>query len=200
MPQENLIQRGDLLQRLTRGLEIKGVKSPALLLETTVVPVVLLEDLAKGGFEDPRAPGWFFSERPAAVAGQLSGFAVNNNSQGIVVVDRVALLAGASLDFDVYTTTTAGADALTTILPVSWGDTRRPGVPPFSGNIGSTVAGVTPIQNVIAKFRWASGASQTEILVDNPVLLDSGKALVVQCFTANSAFQVVASGRFILEA
>jgi len=45
--QENRIQRGDLGQRLTRALEIKGQKSPVLALDNMVAPVVLVEDLTK---------------------------------------------------------------------------------------------------------------------------------------------------------
>lgn len=50
MPREyNLIQRPDLQQRLSRGLDIVGESSPARTLDPTVQAVVLLEDLTKQG-------------------------------------------------------------------------------------------------------------------------------------------------------
>lgn len=67
MPQENRIQRGDIGQRLTRSLEIKGQGSPALTLDNIVAPVVVVEDITRPrNWQDP-------TERVAASSGVATG-------------------------------------------------------------------------------------------------------------------------------
>lgn len=198
--EQNLIQRGDLLQRLLRGLEIKGQRSASLTLDPNVVPVVMLENLEDSQFLEPKSPGWFYAQRPGAVAGQLTGIGISNsNPEVIVVVERCEVVAAVSLDFDLYTSTNAGAEGgLATIEFASWADTRRAGTPPFIAIYGSSVAGVAPVENVINRLRWVSGANPT-VLVENhnPVIVGPGKALVLQTTTANAAFQAVFAGRVI---
>lgn len=90
MPLEfNLVQRPDLQQRLSRGLNIIGEKSPARTLDPTIQATVILEDLTKQGspFESPvDRRAWGSSGPIAGVAGELGKAAVvNPASSGIII-------------------------------------------------------------------------------------------------------------------
>lgn len=200
--ERNLIQRGDLLQRLLRGLEIKGQRAASLTLDPNVVPMVLLEDLQEESqFLEPKSPGWFWSERPPAVVGQLSGAGISNGNENvIVVVQRVCVTAGASLDFDLFSSTNAGAEgALATQAFTSWADTRRAGTPPQLAIMGASAGGVAPVQNVFAKLRWVAGGNMSEFITQ-PIIIGPGSALVLQCTTAAAAFECGFSGKVMFKA
>lgn len=197
MPTDNQIQRGDLLQRLIRGLEIKGQRSAALALESTVVPIVILEDLTRDLTEDPRAPGWFYSQRIPAVAGELGIIAIINTSQDPCVVERMQITAQAGLDFDVFTSTDAAITAATGFTEfAAWGDTRLAAVPPLAGSFGSQAGGVGVIENFIHRTRFTLGGSPTDVW--GPVILGPAKGLVIQCTAANALFNAAFSGRIAL--
>lgn len=79
MPLDNLIQRADLNQRLTRALEIKGQKSPVLQLDNTVQGVVLVEDLTKQAeWSSPTERRLAASHNIAGVVGQTGILAIEN--------------------------------------------------------------------------------------------------------------------------
>lgn len=79
MPLDNLIQRADLNQRLTRALEIKGQKSPVLQLDNTVQGVVLVEDLTRAAeWTSPTERRLMACHTIAGVAGQNAILAIQN--------------------------------------------------------------------------------------------------------------------------
>lgn len=79
MPLDNLIQRADLNQRLTRALEIKGQKSPVLQLDNTVQGVVLVEDLTKQAeWTSPTERRLAVSQNITGVVGQTGILAIEN--------------------------------------------------------------------------------------------------------------------------
>ena len=99
MPTENLIQRADLNQRLTRALEIKGQKSPVLLLDNSVSAVVLVEDLTQQAeWINPTGFKLASSQTILAVAAQFGILAVTNpaGSGVIAVVHRVTCASATS--------------------------------------------------------------------------------------------------------
>lgn len=92
MPLDNLIQRADLNQRLTRALEIKGQKSPVLQLDNSVVAVVIAEDLTKQAeWTSPTERKLAAQDTIVGVAAQMGILAVTNpiGSGVIAVVERV---------------------------------------------------------------------------------------------------------------
>lgn len=94
MPLDNLIQRADLNQRLTRALEIKGQKSPVLQLDNTVVAVVIADDLTKQSeWVVPTSRKLASTLTIAAVAGETGILAITNpaNSGCIALVERVVV-------------------------------------------------------------------------------------------------------------
>ena len=94
---DNLIQRGDLNQRLTKALEIKGQKSPVLTLDTSVVPVVLCDDLTQQAqWTDPTRRLWASAQQ--AVAGGAANFNLHviSNPAGsgvLAVIHRISATA-----------------------------------------------------------------------------------------------------------
>jgi hypothetical protein len=97
MPLENLIQRADLNQRLTRALEIKGQKSPVLQLDNSVMAVVIAEDLTQQAeWLTPTTRKLATSVGIPAVAAQSGILAVTNpaGSGVIAIVERVTMTGG----------------------------------------------------------------------------------------------------------
>jgi hypothetical protein len=89
---ENLIQRADLNQRITRALEIKGQKSPVLTLDNSVVAVVIAEDLTQQAqWVDPTSKTLAASATITGVAAQTGILAVSNpaGSGVVAVVEKV---------------------------------------------------------------------------------------------------------------
>lgn len=102
MPLANLIQRGDLNQRLTKALEIKGQKSPVLTLDNNVVAVVIAEDLTKqSAWLSPTEKKICATFTIAAVAAQFGILAVTNpvGSGVIAIVERVVSVSGVISQF-----------------------------------------------------------------------------------------------------
>lgn len=103
MPLENLIQRADLNQRLTRALEIKGQKSPVLQLDNVVAGVVIVEDLTKQAeWLTPTERKWASSVTLPAVAGVTNILAITNplGSGVIGIIERIhALTVGSAQSF-----------------------------------------------------------------------------------------------------
>lgn len=88
MPLDNLIQRADLNQRLTRALEIKGQKSPVLQLDNTVQGVVLVEDLTRQAeWTSPTERRLASCHQIAGVVGQFALLVIQNPiGSGVVAV------------------------------------------------------------------------------------------------------------------
>lgn len=101
----NYIQRGELQARLVQGLALREV-SPAPVLASEVVPVVILEDLTSAR-ATRRAVG--YEEITSGVA-QFAGIELRNlSTTGInLVVDEIHLGAGIASDVD-YRVTSAAA-------------------------------------------------------------------------------------------
>lgn len=128
MPREfNLIQRGDLQQRLARGLDLVGESSPARTLDPTVQAVVLLEDLTK---QSIAVQPWEL---------RLGG----GNIQPAVAAEFavVALVAPA----------TSNTLLLVEAFSCSPGSTTR-----FSWGYGS-IAGLAPVANAAAFYDFRNG-------------------------------------------
>lgn len=93
---DNLIQRGDLGQRLVKSLEIKGQKSPVLTLDNAVVPVVLCDDLTQQAqWQDPTRRLWNVSLQQVASVGNFNLLVVSNpvGSGVIGVIHRISAMA-----------------------------------------------------------------------------------------------------------
>jgi hypothetical protein len=92
MPLDNLIQRADLNQRITRALEIKGQKSPVLTLDNSVMAVVLAEDLTKQAeWTSPTERRLASRVQIAPPAGQTALLAIQNPAgSGVIgVVEKI---------------------------------------------------------------------------------------------------------------
>lgn len=194
---DNLIQRGDLVQRLLRGLEIRP---RSFTLEDSVVPIVVLEDLTRSSqWLESKDPGWFWSGIGPAVVGEIAtiGVANNDDSTEIVVVERAWFHAGVTSDAYLITATSAasGAATLSTEFCV-WADTRKTGHPAMTAEYGTSPAGVAPTE-ILARARFMSGGSMAETLWMTPVVLGPGMGLYLQPTVANAAITGGFSGRVI---
>jgi len=156
MPIQNLIQRGDLNQRLTKALEIKGQKSPILTLDNQVVAVVIAEDLTKQTvFREPSGKRAGFSRVVPFVALQtVIGVIFNPVGSGLVIVPHLAFLTASS------TTEVVGGFADPLALPPTasapvYLDNRNLGVSPVLCRSGTDGA----LRIVTELWRYNTGAS-----------------------------------------
>lgn len=137
MAEYNLIQRGELQQRLVQGLVIKE-RSPAPTLSPDVQAVVLLEDLTRQTpFNQPINRRLFSNARVAPVAGLIPGHFISNpaGSGVIALVETV---------FAATTTDSRRFGKLTGALPgplgsIDWFD-RRNNPPLFAVGQGALFA------------------------------------------------------------
>lgn len=191
-PVENQIQRGDLLQRLTRGLEIRGVRSPVFALDSNVSAVVLLEDLTRQSeFLAPKDRSAGVGTAVAAVAAEFGGAALLNpvDSGVIVIVDRCILSIAAAQAFNLTqvpfgTITGTYAQPAT---PEQWMDQRNAGRPTAQLWTGADVAPISVAAGAIESQRI--GSAGPWMFWDGPgIVLVPGRGLVAECLTLNVAF------------
>jgi hypothetical protein len=183
MPIDNLIQRADLNQRLTRALEIKGQKSPVLQLDNSIVGVVMVEDLTKQAeYTQPEGRKVGFSAHQIGVAGQFSiGTIYNPPSSGVVLVMEYAFARASST-----TEVLAGfADPLalppTVQVPIYW-DNRNSGVSPVQCRTGTDAA----IRIVTRAYSYNTGTTTVGIPEFPPmrnIVINQGQAFGVQLAT-----------------
>jgi hypothetical protein len=182
---ENLIQRGDLNQRLTRALEIKGQKSPILTLDNAIVGVVLVEDLTKQAeWVSPTQRLLASSQAIAAVAAQ-SGIVVITNPVGsgvIAVVHKITATGGTQWTFGL-------ADPLA--LPATpanlfFRDRRNTGAPACRAFNGTD--GVLRIVNPYLTFQGGSAVASPWYEVEG-VVIQPGESFGMQATTQNILVQ-----------
>lgn len=102
MPTDNLIQRADINQRLTKALDIKGQRSPVLQLDNIVSAVVIAEDLTRQqNFTEPTDRKLAAHGDQAAVAGETVQLAVSNPAgSGVIgIIEAVTATTGTSEQF-----------------------------------------------------------------------------------------------------
>lgn len=202
MPQDNYIQRGELIQRLVKGLEIKGVGSPTLQLDNVVSPMVLLEDLTR---QSPfrqvveRRAGCFQSE--PALAGELSGVAlVNPATSGIIAIVDWAHATDIQAGGTTFLCGLTGSNipATYTQLPNlgGWYDHRNAAPPNFQNIALQVWSGTNAVSLIGAQFAlwhirisaasgWISSPEQTRGVVILP-----GDNFIVENQTANHPAEV----------
>lgn len=186
MPTDNLIQRADLNQRLTKALEIKGQKSPILTLDSSVVAVVIADDLTQQSeWLTPTSRKLASTLTIAAVAGQTGVLAITNpaGSGVIAVIERVTCqvsVAAQRVTFGLVTGTVPVAPA-----NLFFRDRRNVGAPEcraFSGTDAVSVIG-NPYLNIQASNSISIPWFETEGIVIQP-----GDSWGIQSSLANADF------------
>jgi hypothetical protein len=182
---DNLIQRADLNQRITRALQIKGQKSPVLTLDNTVSAVVIAEDLTKQ--KEWLAP----TERKlaahaliAAVAAEFGIMAVSNpvGSGVIGLVERVTSYAPTSAQFlfglvDPLAVPVAPSDLF-------FRDRRNVGAPTLR-NFDGTDGAIRVVNDYLT---WqTSNSISTPWYETEGIVIQPGETFGIQCRTANLA-------------
>src|SRR5512139_145637 len=181
---DNLIQRLDLNQRLTRALEIKGQKSPILQLDNSVVAVVIAEDLTKQAeYVQPEGRKAGFCDLIPAVAGQ-NPIAVFQNPVGsgiVCVLDFAFMRTGANSEV-----VCGFADPLAmpagVVVPIYW-DNRNTGVSPAVCRSGTDAV----IRIVTEAFRYNTGTTTVGLPGLPPmrnVVINPGQVFGVQTIAA----------------
>ena len=171
MPTPNLIQRADLNQRLTRALEIKGQKSPVLQLDSSVVAVVIAEDLTKQAeWLTPTERKLAVTTTTLATVGQ-NGIVVVQNPLGsgvVVIIERISVRVGATTAWKFGLCDPLAVPA-TPVLPL-FRDRRNSGVPEtraFSGT-DAVLRIVAEYMNVQSSNSIATPWYDTEGIVVQP--------------------------------
>ena len=186
MPTEfNLIQRPDLQQRLTRGLDIVGEKSPARTLDPTVQAVVLLEDLTRGGtpFDQPVDRRAGTSSGPvAAVVGEIAlMLCVNPANSGLVVVlDTMGVFADATMEFIVGRFQNTG---IALVAPGDYYDLRHGPNSPVEVWAGTNAVSVVTAE--LGRFKGNSTGAGYQYTNLPPIVLSPGEAAGIEMVTAN---------------
>lgn len=185
---ENLIQRADLLQRLLRGLDIKGQRGAALTLDPTVAPVVVLEDLtAQSVGRDPLNRRAFGSVTAGPVAGQQSiATLLNPAGSGVLVIVKGFHCAPSTT----MTTVFGLADPLAlppTLATPWWMDPRNPGVPGvrFTSGTDAVLRIVTELVRINAGT--TAGLGPAVWPPDFALVIREGQAFGAQVTLANTA-------------
>jgi len=75
---ENQIRREDIGYKLAKALEIRGQGTPTLALDSTVVPVVMVEDLSTGNEQDFAIHRWARGRGSSPAAAQFGKLSFNN--------------------------------------------------------------------------------------------------------------------------
>lgn len=189
MPLDNLIQRADLNQRLTRALEIKGQKSPVLQLDNTVQGVVLVEDLTKQAeWTSPTERRLASCHTIPAVAGETGILAIQNPiGSGVIGV----------LDWWTATTTPTTQQMLFGLVdPLNipagpanlfFRDRRIPGAPALRAWQGTDA--VLRIVNPYARAAISSAVATPPIPADG-IVIQPGEAFGVQSLLVNIEINV----------
>lgn len=182
---DNLIQRADLNQRLTRALEIKGQKSPVLTLDTSVVGVVLVEDLTRQAeWVTPTERLVAATVAIPAVAAQ-SGIMVVTNPAGsgiVAVVNRITATGGSQFKFGLI-------DPLA--IPVNpsaiwFRDRRNSGAPECRAFQGTDA--VIRVVNEYLSFQ-AGAAVATPWYETDGIVIQPGETFGIQATTVNLLVQ-----------
>lgn len=185
MPLDNLIQRADLNQRLTRALEIKGQKSPVLQLDNSVVAVVIAEDLTKQAeWVTPVQRLLAASQSIAAVAGQSGILAISNpvGSGVIAIVHRVTATGGSQFKFGLVDPLAVPAAPAS----VFYRDRRNLGAPTCRAFTGTDA--VLRIVNEYLSFQ-AGSAVATGWYETEGIVIAPGETFGVQAVTVNLLVQ-----------
>jgi hypothetical protein len=202
MPLENHIQRGDLVQRLVRALEIKGTRSPALGLDNLVAPIVILDDLTKQNeWVSSKDRGACIGNNSAAVAAERSGVAiVNPAGSGIIVaVDSVVVSLSTAADVRLQLVDQATIEA--TYIATQqcfWTDERNAGFTTAMLRSGSDPAIIA--SNAMVRIRVGSAnpfAIWTAPMM--PIIVQAGRAILAECDTVNQGFSATFYWREISE-
>jgi len=178
MPEFNLVQRGELQDRLVRGLIIKE-RAPAPTLAPEIVPTVLLEDLTRQTpFQQAVARDAFANQNvPAVVAEFAQSDILNPAGSGVI-----ALITQIAVDTNgTYSVGRLTGTAATTAAGVGWMDNRNGPVPTLRHFVGSD-----PI-NVVAQPFFRFLAPHTILHSLHHILLP-GETITIQIATANLNF------------
>lgn len=179
---DNLIQRADLNQRLTRALEIKGQKSPVLQLDNTVTAVVIAEDLTKQAeWTNPTSRLLASCVQIAAVVGQAGILAITNpaGSGVIAVVERVtASGGGGAFSFGLVDPVAVPA----TPANLFFRDRRNLGAPECRA-----FSGTDAVLRIVNPYLSFQGATATPVLwyETQGIVIQPGETFGVQAATAN---------------
>jgi hypothetical protein len=144
----NLIQRGALQERLSRGLGIKE-RSPAPQLDSVVTPVVILDDLTRQSeFIAPTERRCVIGHRQVAVVGEFGCWAFSNpsNSGVVAVFDHLLVSTGTVDRFRWGRGQTTGL-SLAGVGDPSFADRRISGVP-----VVQLFAGTNGVTNVLQAY------------------------------------------------
>jgi len=183
MPMDNLIQRADLNQRLTRALEIKGQKSPVLQLDNSIVGVVLVEDLTQQSeYKQPEGRKAGFCDLIPLVAGQNPlGVFFNPVGSGIVCVLEYAMMRAGSNTEIVGGFADPLALPATVVAPTYW-DNRNSGVSPVQCRTGTDAV----LRIVTEAFRYNTGTTTLGWVAPpfRNVVVNPGQAFGVQTVAA----------------
>lgn len=183
MPIENLIQRADLNQRLTRALEIKGQKSPVLQLENSVVAVVIAEDLTRQAeWLTPTERKLASSVTIGPVAGQTGILAISNpvGSGVIGLVHRVTAVSVTSQLFKFGVVNPAAVPANPANL--FFRDRRNTGSPTLRAFSGTDAV----LQIVNEYLTWQVNNVNAAYWLETPdIVIAPGETWGIQGTTAN---------------
>lgn len=185
MPIDNLIQRADLNQRLTKALEIKGQKSPVLQLDSSVVAVVIAEDLTKQAeWLTPTDYQLAVSAGIVAVAGQSGILAVTNpvGSGVIAVIQAVTATGGSQFKFGLVDPVAVPVNPAV----VNFRDRRNVGAPICRAFTGTDA--VMRIVNEYLAFQ-AGAAVATPFYPTDGVVIQPGDTFGIQAVTQNLLIQ-----------
>jgi len=187
----NQIQRGDLQKRLTEGLEIIGERSPAPVLATEVMAVVILEDLTlqsivRGPVGRHAAEGAL----QAAVVGEMSYFELFNpaGSGVIAVIDGVSITASSVSD---HVNIGWGTGVTPGVRGASfWADRRNPGAPTVLFGIGTDPAPQVSQPLAVERSGVNGGREVYPTFARAKPVLSAGESFAVQGQTANLGLAV----------
>lgn len=182
---DNLIQRPDLNQRLTKALEIKGQKSPILQLDNSVVAVVIAEDLTKQAeWLTPTDYQLASSVAITAVAGQSGILAITNpvGSGVVAVVQRVTATGGSKFRFGLVDPVAVPAAP----AAIAFRDRRNVGAPICRAFSGTDA--VIRIVNDYLAFQ-AGTAVATPWYETDGIVIQPGDTFGVQAETQNILVQ-----------
>ena len=183
MPLENLIQRADLNQRLTRSLEIKGQKSPILQLDNIVSAVVIADDLTQQrNFLEPTTRKLAAVANVAAVAAETAQLAiVNPVGSGVIgIVERVTAVTLTTQNFRFGLFDPAALPAVVNNL--FFRDRRNVGVPVLRAFQDTDT--IIRIVNEYLAFQTSNSVS-TPWYETEGIVIQPGDAFGIQATTAN---------------
>jgi len=185
----NVIQRGELNLRLSRGLEVRQRSGAGLLLADQVVPVVTLEDLTRQSLAvEPGERRAYMSTGiiAASPANFGAGAIFNPIGSGALVVVR-GFNASASVTQQLVWGISDSINLPGTVLTPWWSDPRTTGIPLVLARSG------TPAGNIVltefTRTLFGTTTSQNPIFMpeDFSIVLVEGQSFVGQSAIANTA-------------